>query len=254
MDDRHHRLAVHPGERNRLLYLGWDVGSGTALDEAVEHLDRSGIAHEKGTDEECRDRHVQGLIRFQDVVGFSQELFYGQLSSDTFQPAPGRSGFVTGQQGMGHAVVVVPDLREADQFYTHHMGFRKSDEIYTFITLWFYHCNPRHHSLATVEMRGVRGLHHLMMQARELDDVGAAYDLCLQREIPLTMTLGRHPNDRMVSFYVQTPSGFDIEYGWGAIDVDDETWTVSTYDRPSVWGHKMVAQTPPGALEVAATS
>ena len=62
------------------------------------------------------------------------------------------------------------------------------------------------------------------------------------------MTLGRHPNDRMVSFYVRSPSGFEIEYGWGALEVGEE-WTVTQYDAVSVWGHKMVGTSPPGALE-----
>ncbi len=53
-------------------------------------------------------------------------------------------------------------------------------------------------------------------------------------------TLGRHVNDRMVSFYLQSPSGFGIEYGWDAIEVDDTTWSVRKYDRGSIWGHRDV--------------
>jgi extradiol dioxygenase len=96
----------------------------------------------------------------------------------------------------------------------------------------------------------VRGLHHIMVQLETLDDVGSAYDLVQSRGIPLTMTLGRHSNDEMVSFYVRTPSGFEIEYGWGALEVDDD-WTVKQFNQISVWGHKMVGQSPPGALEAA---
>jgi 3,4-dihydroxy-9,10-secoandrosta-1,3,5(10)-triene-9,17-dione 4,5-dioxygenase len=43
----------------------------------------------------------------------------------------------------------------------------------------------------------------------------------------------------MVSFYVQSPAGFAIEYGCGGIAVDDTTWRVGYYDRPSIWGHKL---------------
>ena len=42
------------------------------------------------------------------------------------------------------------------------------------------------------------------------------------------MSLGRHTNDLMTSFYVRTPSGFEIEYGTGGIVVDDDTWTVGS--------------------------
>lgn len=105
------------------------------------------------------------------------------------------------------------------------LGFRVSDEIdFAGNTLVFLHVNPRHHSLAIKGVPGMRGLHHLMLQVEDLDDVGMAHDLCLDRDIPLAMTLGRHTNDRMLSFYVRTPSGFEIEYGWGAQTVDDPNW------------------------------
>jgi 3,4-dihydroxy-9,10-secoandrosta-1,3,5(10)-triene-9,17-dione 4,5-dioxygenase len=35
------------------------------------------------------------------------------------------------------------------------------------------------------------------------------------------MTLGTHTDDRMTSFYLRTPSGFEIEYGCGGRFVDD---------------------------------
>jgi extradiol dioxygenase len=115
--------------------------------------------------------------------------------------------------------------------------------------LVFLHCNPRHHSLAMVGMPGLRGLHHIMLQVNELDDVGMAYDLCDQKSVPIVMTLGRHSNDEMFSFYMRSPSGFEIEYGWGAKTVDDATWSPAFFDVPSVWGHKMVGQEPPGCIE-----
>lgn len=51
-------------------------------------------------------------------------------------------------------------------------------------------------------------------------------------------TLGRHANDEMISFYVRTPSGFDIEYGHGGLTVDDRTWVARQTTAHSVWGHR----------------
>ena len=51
------------------------------------------------------------------------------------------------------------------------------------------------------------------------------------------MGLGRHPNDRMFSFYVHTPSGFLLEFGAGGIVVDDADWEIKSYTRLSEWGH-----------------
>jgi len=50
--------------------------------------------------------------------------------------------------------------------------------------------------------------------------------------------LGRHTNDHMLSFYMRTPSGFEVEYGWGARTVDDAAWHVQRHQAPSIWGHR----------------
>lgn len=249
MDDHSYRIAIYEGEHNRVCYLGWDVGSPDCLDQFVATADRTGLPYAVGTPEQCAERAVLGLVRVTDPVGFEHELFYGlQVAPRSFQPGRPLSGFVTGTQGLGHAVLIVPDAASAETFYMDVLGHHKSDEIHTFLNLKFYYCNPRHHSLALAAVPGMRGLHHVMVQLRELDDVGIAYDLCRQQGLPISMTLGRHTNDQMVSFYVRTPAGFDIEYGWGATEVDEQTWSVAKYSRTSVWGHEM-ADLEPGALE-----
>lgn len=248
MDDRHHRLAIHQGPKDRLAYLGWELGSDDDLAEALDELGRAGIPVTDATEEELEERQVRRMVHLVDPAGLRHELYYGQLSIPaTFRPSRPISGFVTGEQGLGHVVCVVPSLAPAIKFYQS-LGFKKSDEIHSFIKAHFFHCNPRHHTLAITEAPGLRGLHHIMVQLQSLDDIGLAYDIVQKKKIPLSMSLGRHPNDQMVSFYVRSPSGFDIEYGWGAIEID-ENWTVTHYDRLSVWGHKMVATAGPGALE-----
>ncbi|MGH6996586.1 MAG: VOC family protein, partial [Phenylobacterium sp.] len=103
--------------------------------------------------------------------------------------------------------------------------------------LEFYHCNPRHHTLALVPLPVPRRLNHFMLQAESLDDVGFALDRVNAAGVPLANTLGKHTNDHMVSFYAPTPSGFEVEYGWGARDID-ENWRVVRHDKTSIWGHK----------------
>jgi extradiol dioxygenase len=248
MDDATHRITIYPGETDRLLHLGWDVGSADTLREFGLACGRRGLPYEHGTAEEHAERGVIELLRVTDPAGLTHELFYGQdRAVKSFHPGRPMSGFVTGQQGLGHAVLVVPDLGEADRFCREVLGMRASDHITSPFDLRFYHCNPRHHSLALGGVTGLRGLHHIMIQLADLDDVGVAYDECRRRGLPITMTLGRHTNDRMVSFYVRSPSGFDVEYGWGAIEVD-ASWTVGRYDSPSVWGHEP-SGLPPGAVE-----
>jgi 3,4-dihydroxy-9,10-secoandrosta-1,3,5(10)-triene-9,17-dione 4,5-dioxygenase len=103
--------------------------------------------------------------------------------------------------------------------------------------LQFYHCNPRHHSLALMEAPHPAGLVHLMIEARTLDEVGFALDRCHRAGVALSATLGRHTNDKMVSFYMKSPSVFDVEFGYGGIQLDVENVTTSEITSVSDWGH-----------------
>ncbi|HMO97231.1 MAG TPA: hypothetical protein PKD27_14045, partial [Tepidiformaceae bacterium] len=67
---------------------------------------------------------------------------------------------------------------------------------------------------------------------------GRTWDSVQGGAAPIIMTLGRHSNDEMVSFYMRNPSGFGVEYGWGAREVDDSCWQVAQYSTTSTWGHK----------------
>ena len=240
LDDRHHRISVTPGDRDRVRYLGWELAATDDIEETAELLRAAGVTATRASDEELEERRVRSMVWCEDPAGHRHEFFYGQLEVPrSFRPGRAMSGFVTGGQGLGHVVLNVPDAPTALDFYRRVLGFRLSDEIDAMgMRLYFLHCNRRHHTLAVSERPNTRGLHHVMLQVSSIDDVGAAYDLCREKGVPIASTLGRHTNDRMVSFYMLTPSGFEIEYGWGAVEIDDEAnWVVDIYDRGSIWGH-----------------
>lgn len=239
-DDRPGRLVVSKGDRNRVECIGWELSNADAFAEAAEELRAAGVEFTKGTEGETDRARVRGILRFKDPAGFEHELFWGQLMvPNSFRPGRPNPGFVTGSQGLGHVALVVPDLEDALRFYCNVMGFRISDEILLGeARIIFLHANPRHHSLAVTAIPGLRGLHHLMLEVDRLDEVGVAYDLCAERDVPISLTMGRHTNDRMCSFYMRTPGGFDIEYGWGGQAVDDEQWTVTHMISMSIWGHR----------------
>jgi extradiol dioxygenase len=251
-DDRPGRLTVTSGERNRVRCVGWELPDAQELERAAVQLSEAGVEVERASEEQRHTARVRDLITFTDPSGFTHELFWGQLViPNSFRSGRAMSGFVTAGQGLGHVVLVVPDLTEALDFYCRVLGFRVSDEIDMHGNrLVFFHVNPRHHSLAIMGIPGMRGLHHLMVQVNSLDDVGAAHDLCTERDIPLAMTLGRHTNDRMFSFYLRSPSGFEIEYGWGADVVQDkDQWVVTHMQTTSIWGHRPGGAPPPGCIE-----
>jgi extradiol dioxygenase len=239
MDDAACRLAIHPAETDDLAYIGWTITDEFAAEEARTRLEAEGITVHEATTAEAAERRVGGYLWFVDPFGFRHELAWGQvLELCSFQPSRPMTGFLTGEQGMGHVVLMVPDIAEADRFYGRVLGFKLSDRVLEYGSdLRFYHVNGRHHSLAVVGTPGVVGMHHLMLETTSLDDVGNALDLCHEREIPVVQTLGRHTNDLMTSFYVYTPSHFRIEYGYGGLQVDD-LWIPKTFHSSSIWGHK----------------
>src|SRR5205823_7025438 len=101
--------------------------------------------------------------------------------------------------------------------------FWLSDYIEKPFRAYFYHVNARHHSLALIET-GKNGMHHLMVELFSLDDVGQSYDIALTQQDRVGVTLGRHTNDLMTSFYAKTPSSFMMECGWGGREIDPATW------------------------------
>jgi hypothetical protein len=54
----------------------------------------------------------------------------------------------------------------------------------------------------------------------------------------VAVTLGRHTSDFITSFYSVNPSGFMVEYGWGARLIDVDAWQAhERKEGPSMWGH-----------------
>ena len=244
VDDAVHRISIHPGKTEDLSYLGWSVAGPAALDSLGETLRKAGFDTHAADANLLEERQVAELIWFEDPFGFRHEVAWGLLSKpSSFKPGRPLSGFVTGSGGLGHLVLILPDLARAEAFYSRVLGFRLSDRVEIGRSLRFFHCNPRHHTLAIAHAPGMVGIHHLMLEVASLDDVGTALDLCIARDIPITRSLGKHTNDLMTSFYMRSPSGFEIEYGWGGRLIDDEeNWTVGSYDAVSIWGHRHPAE------------
>ncbi|WP_316165843.1 MULTISPECIES: VOC family protein [unclassified Bradyrhizobium] len=239
MDDRKQRLIVDGSGDGGLAVMGWEVGDAAALARLASRLDDNGVKVARGSQALADERHVSELICFQDPAGNTIEVFWGAaVASDPFRPGRPISGFRTGPLGMGHVVLNVENVEPLLRFYRDLLGFKVSDFGLTPYKLYFFHVNGRHHSFAMVGS-GRRTLHHFMVELGSLDDVGQGYDLAQLDDGRVAYTLGRHTNDHMTSFYVNTPSGFFIEYGWGGRVIDPATWQPhETFDGPSLWGHE----------------
>jgi 2,3-dihydroxybiphenyl 1,2-dioxygenase len=244
LDEAGWRLSIVPSGDDDLRAVGFSVNNLEDLRALQSQLEAAGVAVRQGDAAARRARQVDELLLCEDPFGLLIELYVGErLASTPFVSAQGVSGFVTGDQGLGHIVLFVADEAKAVHFYQQLLGFKLSDHIEMGppgrkLRLTFLHCNARHHTLALAPVPVPKKLNHLMLQLQTLDDVGLGFDRALAQQVPISSSLGCHTNDKMVSFYMQTPSGFDIEYGFGGVEIDDATWETTTYDAPSIWGHK----------------
>ena len=150
--------------------------------------------------------------------------------------------------GMGHAVLPAPNLAEVHTFYQDLLGFGDTDYMHFKFSedpadpgmgLNFMHVNnPRHHSLALYQAPMPSGCVHLMVEVASVDEVGYCLDRVQEKEVPIVSSLGRHTNDRMLSFYMATPGGFALEFGCEGVKMDWEGYTPTVSNLPSFWGHK----------------
>jgi 3,4-dihydroxy-9,10-secoandrosta-1,3,5(10)-triene-9,17-dione 4,5-dioxygenase len=254
MDEFPARLVIIPGSAERLLASGWEVRDTQALAAVGRALADAGVPSKSATDAELAARRVGAMLSAEDPAGHQLEFFCGAALDSRPSVSPYGTRFVTGDLGLGHVVLPVPD-EAAFGFYTEVLGFRLRDSMRMPAEffggqpgdppVWFRFlgCNARHHSLALAPVPADPGIVHLMIETGSLDDVGRALDRCTRRGAPVSGSLGRHANDLMVSFYVRTPGGFDVEYGTDGRLVDDATWISRESTAVSLWGHSFA---PPG--------
>lgn len=244
MDDRHHRIAVRPGDTDRLAYLGWETRDRFAFEAGVERLRAASVDVVVGDDAMNEERAVHGVAQFVGPDGFTHEIFYGHsFMTHSFRPGRPFSGFVAGRAGLGHVVLIVPELTdEITRFYRGVLGFD-----------WFGYgmyrgraeffrpkLQRRTHSIAYIAVPGRHGLDHIGLEVNELDDVGVAYDLVQDHGLPIHMTLGRHTQDPCISFYSYTPTGGKIEYIWGGAEYPQDEFYETKAARLSLWGHQVI--------------
>jgi 2,3-dihydroxybiphenyl 1,2-dioxygenase len=245
LDEFHHRFTLYPTGEDSLRSVGWEVASEEELLELVDDLRARGFEVTELDAATRADRKVRLAYRFfEPLLKAETELFYGPLAHNlAFAPTRGIAGYKTKGMGLGHIVFHTADMAKATEFYRDVLGFGVADYIaWDGIDATFFYCNPRHHSLAIMnEFADIKGgtLNHIMIEALSFDDVGYAYDIVRDLNVPLFMDMGKHSNDHMQSFYIRTPSRFCMEYGFGGRLID-ENWEIRSYDQPMLFGHRMV--------------
>lgn len=246
-DDRVQRVVIETGPANDAVAVGIEAVDAVAFEATAGRLRSLGVDLVEGTAEDLAARRVERLVRTTAPWGVAVELVVGLARSDTsFRSTLVPGGFLTDGVGFGHVVFATTAFEESVRFVTEGLGMVQSDwleiELAPGIDLEvrFFHCNERHHTvaLAKAPFDLPQVLHHVMFEVNERDDVGAAFDRAWAAELPIPSGLGRHDNDGMFSFYLQTPAGFQVELGHGARVVDEGWDDDRQYDRMSAWGHQ----------------
>lgn len=249
IDSHEQRIVLEQGPQDDLQAAGWQLESIPALEAYVARLRERGVAVRSADPAQARSRCVERLYSCDDPNGFTHEFYAGPAIADKSRPFRSSvlsgPGFLTGDLGLGHILPRSLDYAASVDFYQSVLGLRISDFIREevqpgrLVDATFLHTETgRHHSLATAAMPGPKILSHVMVEVQDMNDVGLAYDRCLRAGYSMVMELGHHPNDQMFSFYVETPSGFALEYGYGGIVIEQDKWEIVSYSRLSDWGHK----------------
>jgi 3,4-dihydroxy-9,10-secoandrosta-1,3,5(10)-triene-9,17-dione 4,5-dioxygenase len=256
MDERAARIVVVPGEADRVLTVGWEVRDHAALQRVKATLDGAGVAFKQLSVDEAEARRVEEAITFEDPAGTTLEVFHGAVLDHSPVITPFGAKFVTGDQGLGHIVLPATDPNGVFDFYTGVLDFRSRGAFrvplmmepkeFGPVRVRFLGINERHHSLAICPAAHLRDprVVHIMVEVDTLDAVGQALDRVNAEGIQLSSTLGRHTNDKMVSFYVRAPGDWDIEFGTDGMRVDETYYTAEEITADSYWGHQWVGDLP----------
>lgn len=258
MDERAARLIVLPGDTDKVLAVGWEVRDQFALAAVGRAVEAAGVVVTMLTPAESAERAVEAALTFVDPAGITVEVFFGPVLDHSPVLTGAGQKFVTGACGMGHVVLPTTAMEETVTFYAEVLGFLPRGAMKvgpaapdgTQARIRFMGINQRHHSLAIcpAPRSGAPGLIHLMVEVDSLDAVGRSLDNVNKAGFSLSSTLGRHTNDKMVSFYVRAPGGWDIEYGCEGMLVDETHYTAEEITADSYWGHDWSGSEPLAAF------
>ncbi|MFE7746607.1 VOC family protein [Nocardia sp. NPDC057455] len=256
LDDHACRFLIRRGHAEDVTALGWQIDDHETFERILARVADRGVPIEEGTAEDTALRGVQRLWRFPGPKGIATEIFTTPMTTSEPLRMLG-SGWVTGEAGMGHVAIVSREPESMHGYYRTLFDSRLSDFIDENISglkmkIRFLRVNERHHSIAIANVRGVKldplrtRVQHVNIQSATLDDMLAAYGRVTELGFRMAWSVGQHTNDRELSFYCVTPSGFELEVGWNPIVVTPEreaAWEATTYQGISIWGHHTVSET-----------
>jgi 2,3-dihydroxybiphenyl 1,2-dioxygenase len=254
LDDHACRFLVQRGPAEDVTAMGWQARDHETFDEILRRVTTHGVPATAGTAEEAALRGVERLVRFPGPNGLTQEVFVRAATGDGPLTLRAVGGFVTGEYGLGHVAITSKRPHQVRGYFDTVFDARLSDYIDETINgmklkIRFLRMNARHHSVAIAAVSRLpvnpirTKVQHLNVQVSDLDDMTRSYERVTALGFGMALDVGQHTNDRELSYYAVTPSGFEWEVGWNPLVVDETTWEPTTYQGISIWGHTPHGQT-----------
>ena len=199
---------------------------------------------------------MERLWRFAGPKGIIQEIFTTPLTNAE-AAAHGHQRLGDRRAGMGHVAITTRDPHGLHAYFNTVFDSRLSDFIDENVgglnlKIRFLRVNERHHSVASPTCSSSRSTRSAPRRSTSTSRRARSTTWSPPTSGSATSasgwrgTSGQHTNDRSLSFYCVTPSGFELEMGWNPVTVGPEqeaTWEPTTYQGISIWGHTPVGET-----------
>lgn len=248
IDNYQKRFIVMQGPQEDVTHLGLQLDDQDVLDEVLKRFELRDIQYKQGTQQEAELRGIKAFWSVLGPKGLQIDLFIHEIRTEN--PLCSKvSGFYTDTCGMGHIALTSQKPEKVIRFWQEFFDARLTDTIEQKINgitlnISFLRFNERHHSIAVANTKGIKldpirtRVQHINFEVLELNDVTSTYQRCKDQGFNIIWDVGQHTNDKEISFYVKSPSDFEVEIGWNPIKIDENIWKPHKHVSISIWGHK----------------
>jgi 2,3-dihydroxybiphenyl 1,2-dioxygenase len=260
LDERACRFLVQRGPAEDVTAVGWEIDDHETFEVVLARVAAAGLPATEASPDEAALRGVERLWRFPGPKGIATEVFTRAVTT----PAPPRlrgQAFVTGRAGLGHVAVTTTRPDQVHTYWNNLLDLRLTDRVTervgpALLRIRFLRSGERHHAIALAAARAGGGagpridpirtaVQHVNIQVAGLEDLLASFHRVTDLGFTMAWSVGQHTNDRELSYYCVTPSGFELEVGWNPVVITPEleaTWEPARYPAISDWGHTPVGE------------
>jgi len=241
--ERAYRLAVHPP-----VATSCNTSAGRwatrRLSRSAGELKAAGFTVERGSAEDCKRRHVEAMVVFRDPWKIRHEM--STASAPHVVSADARHLGLRDRRARPRTRGArAAGARAATRFFVDVLGFASATTSTSrSACVLSLQSSPPHRCGRA--MAPVVGLHHIMIEVKDLNDVGTP-TISVGSRTAVRDGPRRHSNDRMLSFYVRSRRLRDRVRLGRPLDRRLD-WQVLRLPCRAFWGHNPMSKSPPTTI------